>query len=162
MSKNQFADDGAAPDAPAKLSPNTVVQPGGGGGTVSARAAGMPVSAVTTTLTRHPASSVITVRIESRRLRQERGTVAFIASLICRNLLMCSRSAGREHEQLRHEIPRLDIRLISNRNLTERKRPVKTSGGIGSHAGTTGAPGTGLAGRADAALRWRGGRWPWR
>src|ERR1039457_5481451 len=152
----------------------------------------MPVSAVTTTLTRHPASSVITVRIESRRLRPERGTVAFIASLICRNLLMCSRSAGREHEQLRHEIPGLDIRLISNRNLTGRKRPVKTSGGIGSHAGTTGAPGTGpagtglagtglagtglagtglagtglagtgRAGTADAALRWRGGRWPWR
>ena len=43
----------AEPAAPAKLSPNTVVQPGGAGGTVSARAGGAVTSVVATALVRH-------------------------------------------------------------------------------------------------------------
>ena len=55
MSWNQFPDEGADPAAPAKLSPNTVVQPAGGGGTGSASAAGAAASVVTVTPVRHPA-----------------------------------------------------------------------------------------------------------
>jgi hypothetical protein len=68
------------------LSPNAVVQPGGGPGTVSARA-GALISAVATTLVRLPASNATVVRTE-RRLgdpgrRPEGLTAAFVPSFIC-------------------------------------------------------------------------------
>jgi hypothetical protein len=71
------------------LSPNTVVQPGGGPGTVSARA-GALTSAVATTLVRLPASNATVVSTE-RRLSDlgrrpacpEGLTAAFVPSFIC-------------------------------------------------------------------------------
>jgi hypothetical protein len=60
---------------PAKLSPNTVVQPDGGGGTVSARAAGARTSPVATTLARPPASRANAVRADRARCNPGRRRV---------------------------------------------------------------------------------------
>ena len=79
------------PAAPAKLSPNTVVQPDGGGGTVSARAAGAGTSPVPTTPARPLASRANAVRTARWPARLSPGQVrrgrdraaAFVRCFIC-------------------------------------------------------------------------------